>query len=178
MKTVFKRSHFSFYEVKFGIHINECCLTFSVLNFLPIPISWYNLISLNFLRCWLRIWSYNSQIQACGSNMETTKYKVMWMLAKKSSVYVFKVGGYEFSVRFYKFKMADPIWLPCCHKISVKLLKQSLWIYISWYNLVSQVFWVADYKSEVRKSKLKMADPMWLPCSYKVSINLTVVRGI
>ena len=33
---------------------------------------------------------------------------------KNYSVYVFEVTGYEFSNRFYEFKMVDPIWLLCC----------------------------------------------------------------
>ena len=37
-------------------------------------------------------------------------------------MYVFEVADYEFSVRFYEYKMADPIWLPCCYKISTKLV--------------------------------------------------------
>ena len=35
-------------------------------------------------------------------------------------MYVFEVADYKFSVRFYEFKMADPIWQPCYHKISIK----------------------------------------------------------
>ena len=41
-----------------------------------------------------------------------------------------------------------------------RLLKNSLSLYISWYNLVSLDFWVADYKFEVKKSKFEMADPI------------------
>ena len=45
--------------------------------------------------------------------METTKYKVQVEVdgndSKEFSAYVFKVADSEFSVRFYEFKMADPI---------------------------------------------------------------------
>ena len=36
----------------------------------------------------------------------------MW--TKKYSVFVFEVTDYEFNVRFYEFKIADPMWLPYC----------------------------------------------------------------
>ena len=32
----------------------------------------------------------------------------------------------EHPVRFYEFKMADPIWLPCYYKISIKLVVFSM----------------------------------------------------
>ena len=37
---------------------------------------------------------------------------------------------------FYKFKMADLMWLRCCDTISMELLEMSLSLYISWYILV------------------------------------------
>ena len=80
---------------------------------------------------------------------------------KKYSVYVFEVSDYEFSVRFYEFTMAAPIWLPYCLAL-----------------LVSLGFWVPDFESEVRISKFKMANPIWISCCYKISVKLIVVVPI
>ena len=45
--------------------------------------------------------------------MVTTKYKVKWCECKQKNIlYVFEVVDYEFNIRFYELKIADPIWLP------------------------------------------------------------------
>ena len=71
--------------------------------------------------------------------------------------------------------MDDPIWLQCCHLISLKLLKKSLFLYIFWYNLISLNFLGSWLQIWSRKSKFKMNDPIWLLCRYKISIKLMVI---
>ena len=57
----------------------------------------------------------------------------------------------------------------------MKLLKKSLSLFILGKTWYPKVFWIADYKSGVKKSKFKIADPQWLPCWYKISIKLVIV---
>ena len=97
------------------------------------------------------------------------------MQAKKYSVYVFEVADYGFSVRFDEFKIADPIWLPCCHTISIKLLEKSLSLYIPWYNLVSLGFLGSLLQIWSHKIKIQDGWPNMAACCYKIPIKLPVV---
>ena len=57
---------------------------------------------------------------------------------------------------FYKFKMADLMWLRCCDTISMELLEMSLSLYISWYILVYLGF--LGNQLQIWSQKVKMQD--------------------